>query len=330
MNRLLDMLRSPDLTNHSDWRNQADEGRRTLANLGTSISKDRFREFLDNERRMWDSLYEGVTLVPPKNMILQMRAKTVEARALLNEQWNKIERDDEANDQRLLSDYDKVVQSVKDLIKETSTAIERFPTGTMPPSTGIAEVDSMLTISTAMVNYWSPVLEKLSIETKIWQVFLDQREAARRIHDELEFSNVQKHVDVVRASSIPGDRRDYSTFKDLAVRALEGHRDTAKLEYDRFMSENKGRFIGSIEARWSSLLRDPKELDAWKLFYELDTSSLRSLLTKHEEGWVKISDSDLKSKAKQKIDQILKNTQSAREQWLRGKQIYDEFESKLR
>jgi hypothetical protein len=327
LNALLDILRRPEEPNASNWSSQIGNGKSALRSLEDKVSKDKFRDFLENEKRMWDHL-ERTNLRPAQGLIIQQTRKIAKSREELNEKWNRIERDDEANDAKLLTDGDKAIQLGKDLIVKTSEAIERFPTGTMPPSTGVAELDGMITISTAMINYWAQILETLRKETLIWEDFRKTREAARKIHEEIHYSVADKSVSLAEGDSVPGDRKDYLTFKNKAVNIIKSHRDQAKNEYDKFMNENKGKFVDSLETRWSSKLIDQSELDFWKSYFELH-SRLDSLLAKHEDGWKNVKDSQMLSNARERLEKLTGNSRTILQRWKEGKELYEKFEGNL-
>ena len=167
-------------------------------------------------------------------------------------------------------------------------------------------------------------------ETAVWKTFINEREVARKIHEEISYDRIEKAMEYAKSLSTPGERRDYPVFKDRAMSILEGHRSKAREEYEKFMTENKGKFIGSLDTNWFLILVDQNEVNNWKELFDIHTSDLDSLLKKHEEGFVNLKDSELKKELKETFNKMTNNSREAISNWGMGKRIYDEYEGELK
>jgi hypothetical protein len=64
--------------------------------------------------------------------------------------------------------------------------------------------------------------------------------------------------------------------------------------------------------------------------FNIHTSDLDSLLKKHQEGFVNLTDSDLKKKLTETSNKMMNNSQEAIRNWREGKAIYDEYQRELK
>lgn len=144
------------------------------------------------------------------------------------------------------------------------------------------------------------------------------------------YGQIEKAMESAKNLSAPGDRRDYRAFKDRAISILEGHRSKAREEYEKFMDENKGKFIGSLDTSWFLILVDQDEVNNWMELFDTHASDLDELLKKHEEGFVNLKDGDLKKKLIENYNKMTNNSQEAIRNWRLGKEIYKEYERELK
>ncbi len=326
---LLEQLTGSDIEEtRSSWNSQAGNGASALSSLSgdmPSDAKDKLRDFVENEKQLWEHLRESPGYLFSRHQIIGLRAKTEKERVRLDDKWKNIEREDAALDAAIYNLQNEGKNNLRQAVVQLSGLVGRALEQAGLEGARLAGE----AIKVAGEKYLR-AREVLVQETAIWQTFINEREVARRIHEEISPDRIDKAMDYASRLSVSGDSKDYRTFKDRAIRILEGHRDKAREEYAKFMSENKGRFIESLETSWFLILIDQKEVDEWKEFFQLQTGDLKSLLESHEQGFTNLEDSDLKRAFKENLDRMMGSSREMMTNWQAGKEIYDRFERELK
>ena len=274
---------------------------------------------------MWEHLREAPGYVFSRHQIVQLGDKTANLRAALDAKWKSIEREDAALDEAIYNRQNEVKNSLKKAIAGLS--------GLVGNALELAGLDGAGNVGEAIQVGSEKLLQAFDVmraETAVWKTFVNEREVARKIHEEISPDRIDKAMEYANALSVPGDRKDFRVFKDRAIRILERHRDSAKKEYDKFTDDNKGKFIGSLDTRWFWILLDQQEVDGWKELFDLANGELQTLLTRHEEGFVNLKDEGRKRAFKENFDKMTRNSREMIANWHRGKTLYDEYERELK
>lgn len=329
LNNLLDILKNTRPEEHrSTWNSEVGNGVSALSSFAEALPsgvRDKYHAFLQNEKRMWEHFSEHRGFLSARHVILSLMNKTAEARVTLDEKWKTIEREDAALDAAIYRHQNEV----KDNLKQTIVGLSHL-IGVGIGQLGVEGAGKAGETIKVIGEKYLRGVELLRKETAVWKTFINEREVARKIHEEINYAHIEKAMEDAKNLSIPGDRRDYRVFKDRAISILEGHRNKAKEEYEKFIAENKGKFIGSLDTSWFLILVDQDEVNGWMEFYQIHTSDLDGLLKKHEEGFVNLTDSNLKQKLTETYNKMTNNSEEAIRNWRMGKDIYDEYEKEFK
>lgn len=329
LNNLLEILKNtrPE-ENRSAWSSEVGKGVSALASFADALPsgvRDKCQEFLQNEKRMWEHFSGVQGFLSSRYVILDLMNKTAKARVTLDGEWKRIERDDAALDAAIYRHQNEA----KDNLKKTIVGLAPL-IGVGIGLLGVEVPHKVGELIKDIGGNYLQIVELLRKETAGWETFINEREVARKIHEEINYDHIEKAMEYAKNLSAPGDRRDYRVFKDRAISILEGHRSKAREEYKKFMDENKGKFIGSLDASWFLILVDQDEVNNWMELFDIHTSDLDELLKKHEEGFVNLKDGDLKKKLIENYNKMTNNSQEAIRNWRLGKLIYDEYEKALK
>ena len=329
LNNLLDILKNtrPE-ENRSTWNSEVGNGVSALSSFADALPsgvRDKYQEFLQNEKRMWEHFSGAPGFIFTRHTILSLMNKTAEARVKLDDKWKTIEREDADLDSAIYSLQNEAKNNLKQTIVGLAPLI-----GTGLGYLGVEGAGKVGDLIKEIGGKYLRTVELLRKETAGWKTFINEREVARKVHEEINYGQIEKAIEYAKNLSTPGERRDYRVFKDRAMSILEGHSSKAREEYEKFMAENKGKFIGSLDTKWFLILVDQNEVNNWKELFDIHASDLDSLLKKHEEGFVNLKDSDLKQKLMEVHNKMKNNSQEAIRNWLEGKNIYNEYERELK
>ncbi|MDR4469790.1 MAG: hypothetical protein MRJ68_16090 [Nitrospira sp.] len=329
LNNLLDILKDtrPE-ENRSTWNSEVGNGVSALSSFADALPsgvRDNYKAFLQNEKRMWEHFSEPRGFLSARHVILSLMNKMAEARVTLDEKWKTIEREDAALDAAIYRHQNEA----KDNLKQTIAGLSHL-IGVGIGQLGVEGAGKVGELIKEIGGKYLRAVEILRKETAVWKTFVNEREVARKIHEEINYAQIEKAMEDAKNLSTPGDRRDYRVFKDRAISILERHRNKAKEEYEKFIAENKGKFIGSLDTSWFLILVDQDEVNNWMELFKIHTSDLDSLLKKHEEGFSNLKDSDLKKELKENFNKMTNNSREAIVNWRQGKDIYDEYERELK
>jgi len=305
----------------SPWNGHAENGLKAVAELkggillvfkghraGEDFAMDKtgLKEFVERETTFFETLKSKQVFPLARKRILEIKEQTSTSTKSLDERWKSIERDDAAIDAILEQCKSDLRKGLEETAKSLHTAAKEF-------GSKIPEVGDLIS---ALAKLSDPLIKGRAVmaeEEKVWRTFVAEREVATKIHEQINFSWVEESIKLARSAAEStsewSGREDYPTFQAKALKVLEEHAAAAKENYEKFMNENKGRFIQSVDSKWLEILTDPNIVDGYRVLFDKEGKSLIELIDKHETTINNLKDSkwtDALNKLKGAREMIIK------------------------